>query len=296
LLPEIGRVGEIIMSPPEEDFDDFDNDELWGFTPKKAPRPEYSPIPLSPHRTDDINPQNQAPESGQLPWKRSRDNPATPQSIVAKPTQPPWKRSSGPFAGEGAIVGMRDKALMATLLSAPPAPPFGRKYGIALWLTVPLAVGIVGYELGSDPLPPRPQFVSHSNRLERSGSVSGQSQQSDVSVKLTTSSANASSIKSEPHQLNTSAIATKMKKGAELMTYGKIIKAREMFRPVAEAGEGAGAFALAETYDPIELEGLRLTERIAPDLMLAHSWYERARDLGSLDARDRISRLAQSPQ
>jgi hypothetical protein len=93
-----------------------------------------------------------------------------------------------------------------------------------------------------------------------------------------------------------SLIAAKMKIGVELMTYGEVAAARVMFQRVAEAGEGAGAFALAETYDPLVLGGLRLREQIMPDLALARTWYERARDLGSLEARDRISRLAQLPQ
>jgi hypothetical protein len=93
-----------------------------------------------------------------------------------------------------------------------------------------------------------------------------------------------------------SVIAAKMKIGVELMTYGEVTAARAMFQRVAEAGEGSGAFALAETYDPLVLGGLRLREQIVPDLALARTWYERARDLGSLEARDRISRLAQLPQ
>ena len=91
-------------------------------------------------------------------------------------------------------------------------------------------------------------------------------------------------------------IAAKMKIGVELMTYGEVAAARVMFQRAAEAGDGAGAFALAETYDPLVLGGLRLREGITPDLALARTWYERARDLGSLEARDRISRLAQLPQ
>jgi hypothetical protein len=91
-------------------------------------------------------------------------------------------------------------------------------------------------------------------------------------------------------------IANKMKIGVELMTYGEVAAARVMFQRAAEAGEGAGAFALAETYDPLVLGELRLRERIMPDVALARTWYERARDLGSVEARDRISRLAQLPQ
>ena len=92
-----------------------------------------------------------------------------------------------------------------------------------------------------------------------------------------------------------SVIAAKMRIGVELMTYGEVTAARTMFQRVAEAGDAAGAFALAETYDPLVLGGLRLRERIMPDAALARTWYERARDLGSPEARDRISRLAQLP-
>jgi TPR repeat protein len=91
-------------------------------------------------------------------------------------------------------------------------------------------------------------------------------------------------------------IAAKMKIGVELMTYGEVTAARMMFQRVAEAGEGAGAFALAETYDPLVLGGLRLREGIMPDLALARTWYERARELGSLEAQERLLRLAQLPQ
>jgi hypothetical protein len=91
-------------------------------------------------------------------------------------------------------------------------------------------------------------------------------------------------------------IAAKMKIGVELMTYGEVAAARVMFQRAAEAGDGAGAFALAETYDPLVLGGLRLRQAVTPDIALARTWYERARDLGSLEARDRISRLAQLPQ
>jgi hypothetical protein len=93
-----------------------------------------------------------------------------------------------------------------------------------------------------------------------------------------------------------SEIAAKMKIGADLMAHGDIAAARMMFQRAAEAGEAAGAFALAETYDPAVLGKLRLRGGIAPDLELARSWYEKARDLGSIAAPDRIVRLTQLPQ
>jgi TPR repeat protein len=93
-------------------------------------------------------------------------------------------------------------------------------------------------------------------------------------------------------RIDTSAIAAKMKNGVELMRYGEVTKARMMFERAAEAGDGAGAFALAETYDPLVLGELRPREGITPDLTLPRSWYKRASDLGAPNAQDRILRLS----
>jgi hypothetical protein len=93
-----------------------------------------------------------------------------------------------------------------------------------------------------------------------------------------------------------SEIAAKMKIGTELMASGDITAARMMFERAAEAGEAAAAFALAETYDPVVLRRLRLRGGIAPDVALARRWYEKARDLGSITAPERIVRLTQIPQ
>ena len=89
-------------------------------------------------------------------------------------------------------------------------------------------------------------------------------------------------------------VAAKMKIGADLMTSGDIAAARTMFERVAEAGEAAGAFALAETYDPAVLKTLRLRGAIKADLALAQRWYEKARDMGSTAAIERIARLTRS--
>jgi hypothetical protein len=89
-------------------------------------------------------------------------------------------------------------------------------------------------------------------------------------------------------------ISAKMKLGADLLASGDVAAARLMFARVAEAGEAAGAFALAETYDPAVLRTLRLRGAIAGDQAAARHWYEQARDMGSAAAVERIARLAQS--
>jgi hypothetical protein len=104
------------------------------------------------------------------------------------------------------------------------------------------------------------------------------------------------SVPSVPAQ-DPAEIAAKMKLGADLMASGDIASARRMFERVAEAGEAAGAFTLAETYDPIVLKALRLRGGgIAANPMLARHWYEQARDMGSAAATDRIARLTQGPR
>jgi hypothetical protein len=98
-----------------------------------------------------------------------------------------------------------------------------------------------------------------------------------------------------PPAQDPSEVAAKLKLGADLMASGDIAAARTMFERVAEAGEAAGAFALAETFDPAVLRTLRLRGGIKADPALAQRWYEKARDLGSRAATDRIIRLTQNP-
>jgi len=85
--------------------------------------------------------------------------------------------------------------------------------------------------------------------------------------------------------------AARMKLGAELMAAGDIASARTMFERVAEEGDAAAAFALAETYDPAVLKAMPLRGGITPDAGLARRWYEKARDMGSSSAAERLARL-----
>jgi TPR repeat protein len=83
----------------------------------------------------------------------------------------------------------------------------------------------------------------------------------------------------------------RLKLGADLMAAGDIAAARTMFARVAEAGEAAGAFALAETYDPAVLGTMGLRGGITADPAQARRWYEKAREMGSSAAPERIARL-----
>jgi hypothetical protein len=95
-----------------------------------------------------------------------------------------------------------------------------------------------------------------------------------------------------PRQIDAAEIELMVKSGLEFLGNGNIAGARMMFQPAAEAGDAVAAFALAETYDPSVLKKLGAKGGITSDVMLANTWYERARVLGSPLARERLEALA----
>jgi TPR repeat protein len=103
-------------------------------------------------------------------------------------------------------------------------------------------------------------------------------------------------VKSQPRRLATSEIALMVKNGAEYMANGNIGAARMMLQPAAQAGDPGAAFALAETYDPLVLRKLNAKGGITGDVGLAQTWYQKARDLGSAVAPERLERLARLPE
>jgi hypothetical protein len=274
------------MSPSEGEFDDFDDDALWNFAPRNVQHLEQNPIPLNPHQEGDAVSQNQAPESRQQPWKRSREIDATPHGAAQKTMRAPWKRSQEcePFGSDDAIVDLRNKALAPDRHSEPPAPPVGVNCRKGLQLAaipIILATGIVGYELGSGPQAPLPPSAPRSTQFDQSGFVSEELSPtaqvlksaplpsvspallSRVSTERPGIDAVTLQRSNEPAKLTVSVVVgnnAPMNVGVQLMTYGDVTKARIVFQRVAEAGDGAGAFALAETYDPHRAEGFAATK------------------------------------
>jgi hypothetical protein len=94
-------------------------------------------------------------------------------------------------------------------------------------------------------------------------------------------------------RLDREEIAYLLKRGEELVAAGQLGPARLVLRRAAEAGDSNAAFALAITYDPILLRG-RVVIGVAPDDAIARAWYEKAKELGSLDASRRLEAIGQS--
>jgi hypothetical protein len=90
--------------------------------------------------------------------------------------------------------------------------------------------------------------------------------------------------------LGSEEITALLKRGNELVSHGDLVGARLFFERAAQAGESRAALALASTYDPLVLE--HMGERgLAPDVALARFWYERAKELGSKEAPERLEIL-----
>jgi hypothetical protein len=100
------------------------------------------------------------------------------------------------------------------------------------------------------------------------------------------------------NQIDTQEVADLLKRGRELIAAGDIPAARMVLKQVAEAGNAAAALELGATYDPIVLEERGVSMRgtptvaIAPDIPMARAWYQRARELGSAEASERLVRLS----
>jgi len=85
-------------------------------------------------------------------------------------------------------------------------------------------------------------------------------------------------------------VAALLKQGRELVALGKFRFARLLLEQAAEAKNASAAFTLGQTYDPlIERSAVRLDA--PPDIAMARAWYEKAKDLGSAEAAQRLSLL-----
>lgn len=91
-------------------------------------------------------------------------------------------------------------------------------------------------------------------------------------------------------QLSAGELTTLMARGRRFIENGDFSSARPVYRRAAEAGYAEAALALGETYDPVTLRE-RGVVGLVPDVQKARQWYERARDLGSLEAPTRLQRL-----
>lgn len=90
-------------------------------------------------------------------------------------------------------------------------------------------------------------------------------------------------------------MAALLKRADILIASGDVAAARLVLRRPAEAGNGRAAALLAGTYDAVVLAKLGV-HGVVPDMALARTWYEKAKQLGSPEASRRLETLASKRQ
>jgi hypothetical protein len=81
--------------------------------------------------------------------------------------------------------------------------------------------------------------------------------------------------------------------GSKLVAAGDLYGGRLILQEAANEGQASAAFALAATFDPIEVKTLGQPDS-SPDLEKARAWYLKAKQLGSTEAQVRLDRLAKN--
>ena len=92
-------------------------------------------------------------------------------------------------------------------------------------------------------------------------------------------------------QIDPQQAAILMKHGRDALASGDIAAARLSFRRLADAGNAEAALRLAATYDPRYLAGLNVIG-VTGDEAQARAWYQRAMDLGSIEAKNILVLMA----
>jgi hypothetical protein len=90
--------------------------------------------------------------------------------------------------------------------------------------------------------------------------------------------------------INDEEVANLLASGRTFLIIGDITAARLAFRRAAESGDAQAALALGGTFDPVVLKALGAVG-VAADPARARAWYQKAAELGSPDAPQRLNEL-----
>lgn len=99
----------------------------------------------------------------------------------------------------------------------------------------------------------------------------------------------APAVAPPPREIDADELTTLLKRAKASLAAGDIPVARLLLERAANV-EPSAAFLLAETYDP-DVLGTPDTRSITPDPAAARLWYQRAAQLGSTDAQQRLAQL-----
>jgi len=93
-----------------------------------------------------------------------------------------------------------------------------------------------------------------------------------------------------PRAMTGEEVAMLRKMADDYISNGDFVGARVVLERAADAGDASAAFGIASTYDPVVLARFKV-RGLAPDIVKAEFWYERARALGSTEAPHRLQAM-----
>lgn len=161
-------------------------------------------------------------------------------------------------------------------------------YGVATACSAVVLAGALGYWAGT-----MSQTARDNSRLTvqaQPSDLSGQTWPGSEQRVLAEVQRELASVLNNVARLTPAEVAELLKRGQQLIAEGRFRVARMVLEPAAEAKSASAAFALGRTYDPfIERSGVR--PDAPPDMAMARIWYEKAKDLGSPEAAQRLSQL-----
>jgi hypothetical protein len=159
----------------------------------------------------------------------------------------------------------------------------GRPYGEAEWTLRPDEIGDVHLVL--------PKTASGQANLRISLVAADGTIIASAATQLTIAADHKTPLVTRPDE--SGRIADLITHGQKMIDVGYLPGARGYFQRAAEAGSAEAAYALGTTYDPsfIKESGV---QGIKGDVAEARAWYERARELGSQAAREKLEELEQA--
>ncbi|HZR74821.1 hypothetical protein [Bradyrhizobium sp.] len=183
--------------------------------------------------------------------------------------------------------------------TAPPAPP--RQAAVAAVASTPTMVA--GPALATATAPSRDEIALALKTAHQNLAPADAPQQPTTTVATAAPTATvpvaaavpaapapAAAVAAPVRRLDADELANLMSRGKSLLESGDIAPARLLLERAAEAGEASAALMVAQTYDPAVL-GTQDARNITADPAQARSWYQRAAQLGSVDAQRRLSQL-----
>jgi hypothetical protein len=186
--------------------------------------------------------------------------------------------AEGTTADMNAVIG---GLVPGTTLSA------GRAWGSTGWI-VPAA------ELATTYMRPPANFsgvVEYTVSLQRTDNSIVDRQTMRLEWTSPTAQQPAPQQQAEARTMSPEEVGSMLKRGEELLMQGDIASARLLLQRAADAQDARAAFALAASYDPIELKRLGVYGATS-DVKQARDWYERAKQYGSREAPRRLELLA----